>query len=645
MGNGCPSCAGYQVSVTNSLATRFPQVAAELDPDRNDGLTADQIVAGSNRKLWWRCTAGPDHTWLTTVSSRTRGGTGCPACSGNQVSVTNSLAARFPQVAAELDSDRNDGLTADQIVAGSNRKLWWRCTAGPDHQWQATANRRTSQGTGCPACAGYQLSVTNSLAARFPQIAAELDMDSNDGLTGDQIVAGSTRKVWWQCIKGDDHRWQTTIDNRTSGGHGCPCCAGRKPSTTNSLAALFPQIAAQLDRERNDGLTGERIVAGSNRKVWWQCPEAADHRWRTTVSNRTGLGHGCPCCAGLQASVTNSLAARFPVIAAQLDPDRNNGLTADQIVAGTHLRVWWRCPIAADHLWQASVVDRTRAGHGCPGCSGRQASVTNSLAARFPAIAAQLDPDRNNGLTADQIVAGSSSMKVWWRCPVADDHRWQATPGSRTGGGNGCPACAGQQASVTNSLASRFPELAAQLDPVLNGEITGHHLVPGSDRKVWWRCIVDVSHAWQATIANRINAGSGCPDCAVTGYKPNLPGFIYLLTRGDSTIQRKLGITNVPKRRLTTHTRNGWTVLEVSPAFDGAEARRVENGFFALLASRGVRQQRADIVDRFDGYTETWAYDHLPIDSLAEVYVLIGWQPKELDPHQIPLPTETNPES
>lgn len=326
-GNGCPSCAGYRVSVTNSLAARFPLVAAQLDRDRNNGLTADEIVAGSNRKLWWCCPVAVDHTWLTTVNSRTSAGTGCPACSGTQVSVTNSLATRFPQVAAQLDPDRNGGLTADRIVAGSNRKYWWCCPVGSDHRWQATASGRTSGGSGCPACAGYQLSVTNSLAAQFPEVAAELDPVGNNGLAADKIVAGSTRTVWWRCLAGSDHRWQSTVDNRTSGGRGCPYCAGRLVSVNNSLAGLFPTVAAQLDPDRNDGLTANQIGAGSNRKVWWRCRVATDHVWRTSVSNRTALGRGCPCCAGIQPSVTNSLAARFPQVATQLDADRNDGLT------------------------------------------------------------------------------------------------------------------------------------------------------------------------------------------------------------------------------------------------------------------------------------------------------------------------------
>ena len=43
------------MSVTNSLETRFPEIAAELDPGLNDGLTADQVTAGTHTRLVWRC--------------------------------------------------------------------------------------------------------------------------------------------------------------------------------------------------------------------------------------------------------------------------------------------------------------------------------------------------------------------------------------------------------------------------------------------------------------------------------------------------------------------------------------------------------------------------------------------------------------
>jgi hypothetical protein len=119
--------------------------------------------------------------------------------------------------------------------------------------------------------------------------------------------------------------------------------------------------------------------------------------------------------------------------------------------------------------------------------------------------------------------------------------------------------------SVTNSLATRFPAVAAQLDPELNDGLTADRIVAASQRKVWRRCAAEPDHIWRATLANRTGAGSGCPSCAISGYKPGLPGFVYLLARRDGQPQRKVGITNVPSERLATHRRNGWQVWELMP--------------------------------------------------------------------------------
>jgi len=81
-----------------------------------------------------------DHRWSETtgrvmVNSSAKGNSGCPACSGAQVSTSNSLAS-YASLAAELDPALNGDLTADQVVAGTSRKLTWRC-ATCDHVWKA----------------------------------------------------------------------------------------------------------------------------------------------------------------------------------------------------------------------------------------------------------------------------------------------------------------------------------------------------------------------------------------------------------------------------------------------------------------------------------------------------------------------------
>ena len=52
---------------------------------------------------------------------------------------------------------------------------------------KAPPRRRAANGAGCPCCNGKKSSITNSLAATFPAIAAELDLDApaTGGLTAD----------------------------------------------------------------------------------------------------------------------------------------------------------------------------------------------------------------------------------------------------------------------------------------------------------------------------------------------------------------------------------------------------------------------------------------------------------------------------
>ena len=119
------------------------------------------------------------------------------------------LSISHPDLATEWHPTKNGDLTPDTVVAGSNKKAWWKCPEGPDHEWEASLDHRTkSKGTGCPCCSGYKVSVTNSLATLYPELAAEWHQTKNGDLTPDTVVAGSHEKFWWKCPKGQDHEWE-----------------------------------------------------------------------------------------------------------------------------------------------------------------------------------------------------------------------------------------------------------------------------------------------------------------------------------------------------------------------------------------------------------------------------------------------------
>ena len=149
-GRGCPYCTNVDVHERDSLFSKFPQLASEWSY-KNNPLTADKVAIQSQKKRWWVCSKNPSHEWEAVVASRTVQGTGCPYCSGRLASSDNNLEALFPEVAAEFHNVKNEK-SASAYKPGSGKKVWWKCSANPEHEWQAVIGSRTKLGTGCPHC-------------------------------------------------------------------------------------------------------------------------------------------------------------------------------------------------------------------------------------------------------------------------------------------------------------------------------------------------------------------------------------------------------------------------------------------------------------------------------------------------------------
>lgn len=348
--------------------------------------------------------------------------------------------------------------------------------------------------------------------ADLPGLLALWHDGLNEVAAAEQAV-GSTHKAWWRCPAGEDHQWEAAVQSVRNavgaGSSGCPYCRGLRASSTNSVAGLMPEAAARWDHERN-GCGPEDVVAGSNKKVGWRCHAGPDHRWDAAPVSRSG----CPFCAGRRVSVTNRLDLLHPDLAAEWHPDLNDGLAPPKVVAGSHLKVWWRCVSDPRHEWKAGVVQRTSRGAGCPYCSGTRATAEHNVAASWPQVAALWHPELNGAVRPADVTPASDRV-CWWKCPVADDHQWQAAAKTvviaAKSGTTGCPACSGRQASVTNSVAAH-PTLSRQWHPTLNLPLLPETTVAGTSRQVWWQCETDPDHVWDATGANRTR-DRGCPWC------------------------------------------------------------------------------------------------------------------------------------
>jgi hypothetical protein len=357
------------------------------------------------------------------------------------------------------------------------------------------------------------LTASKQWIAGYPHLVAEWHPTKNVALYPYQLSHGSNEVVRWKCARGRDHEWLEKAADRVPRngrqGRGCPLCALKRLSVTNTLRARFPKLARQWHPSRNGELRPADVIASDLRQAWWKCPRGTDHEWSETVRHRTRNETPCPFCAGFCLSITNCLATLRPDLAREWHPTKNGKLTPKDVRLHVRTLVWWRCPRGPDHEWRATIKTRVDGGK-CPCCAGRKLSITNCFAAKHPELAAQWHPTRNR-LRPERTFASAKSW-VWWKCPAGPDHEWRTRLVKRVASGTGCPFCVGQAVSTANSLRTREPSVAAEWHPTRNSALSPEGVTVGSRRVVWWRCAR--AHEWEAPVCDRARRGArGCPSC------------------------------------------------------------------------------------------------------------------------------------
>ena len=417
-----------------SLAEVNPELASEWHPTFNGKLTANDVSSGLHKKVWWKCDVANDHEWESTVSHRSNG-SGCPICSNQKTVLSNCLATLNPKLSKEWHPIKNGILTPFQVPNGGNKKVWWKCDKGDDHEWITNIIERVN-GKGCPICSGHKIVLSNCLATLNPKLSKQWHPTKNKKLTPFDVGKNSGRKAWWKCSRGDDHEWITSVNERSKGSD-CPICTGHKIVRSNCLATLNPKLSKQWHPTKNGKLTPFDVSENSSKKVWWKCSKGDDHEWNTSINHLTN-GSECPVCSNQKIVLSNCLATLNPKLSKEWHPIKNGTLTPFQVPNGGNKIVWWKCNKGADHEWESNISSRVR-GNGCSICTGHKTVQSNCLATLNPKLSKQWHPTKNGKLTPFDV-SENSSKKVWWKCSKGDDHEWTSTISNRTRGSK-CPNC------------------------------------------------------------------------------------------------------------------------------------------------------------------------------------------------------------
>ena len=429
---GCPFCLGNRVLLGfNDLVTTHPELADEWDYEKNGDLRPEDITAHSGRRVWWKCsTCG--HEWQASTNNRARGHS-CPACVNRVVIAgVNDLATTHPNLAKEWNYEKNGDLRPEDIIAGSPKKVWWKCEKG--HEWQAVVVSR-KKNANCPICAAHRNTSLSEKAVGYyllkygiaieenkkidrreldifiPSLNIAIEYDGGHYHTSKSRDLAKNKRCRELGIKlirlrepGLPTLHSTSIDisvgdTRNSYVHlnepikevlrivmgpgeydvdlerdyGEIYKRYQKGTVKKSLADMYSELLKEWDYEKNT-VDPKIIPASSHYKAWWKC-STCGHEWQTPVYSRAQGGTGCQLCGYKRMGKMNarlkdaslSLAAKCPVIAKEWNYEKNDDLRPEDVSAKSNMKVWWRCSFCGKE-WQASICNRTRARKMPSGC-------------------------------------------------------------------------------------------------------------------------------------------------------------------------------------------------------------------------------------------------------------------------------------
>lgn len=561
-----------------SLSEMFPGLAAQWDYEQNGDLTPDSISYGSNLKVWWKCPIC-GHSYQKRIGNRTAPSKRkaeskkCPICLGRIIIPGyNSLKARYPEIVEKEWGFKKNTLDPDTISPHYRAKVWWLCPNGHSYN-SLPGNKVHKTGGNCPYCSSQKLCRETSLGIINPELAKEWHPTKNGNLTPFDVFANTNRYIWWLCpICGCE--WKAKCSNRNVGKRGCPHCAkGRSSSVPEQLIfrAIKNVFPDSINRHRIDNdeidvyipslmigfeYDGERFhnidklskdIAKSKRLTSKgitlyrfresNCPELKvknctivsvkyspkyedletklkellinlspkspikDFKFENEINEVKAT---LDCLPYEESFAASEEKKRKDTPIALWDYEANAPLTPEMVKPFSDTIVSWICPINSNHKWK-NTVKSVSLGYGCKRCSKRhQYSTKEWVEAATKA--------HNGKYNYDLVEYVNSHTKINIIC---SKHGIFSQIPTEHLNGKGCPYCAHQKFHPSESLATLYPEIAAQWDYERNAN-TGfapQNIGIDTKRKFYWHCNNGYNHSYLATIAYRVHRNSGCAIC------------------------------------------------------------------------------------------------------------------------------------
>jgi predicted nucleic acid-binding Zn-ribbon protein len=340
-----------------------------------------------------------------------------------------------------------------------------------------------------------------------------IDRAKKVGVEWLEIPTRSKTRTPAKCLE-CGHEWKPIPDNIRSGS-GCPKCALRKPKN------LGGQKVSPEEWENRASKVGVRWKSGTPKSSKAKTPVTClkcDYSWSPLAAN-IAKGSGCPRCAKNSPQPQSIWDERASAV----------GLKWLEPVKGRHSLT----RVVCIHCGTKAIVEAgsVAGGTGCSKCGSKKAQLSRRLDQTV-----WIDRAAIQNLEWKETPSNNSEKKLI-HCRICN-YEWKVIP-STIYSGAGCPVCSG----VVVEACTWEARAAAVNIRWLK--------IPASSRRPTPAQCLNCGLLWRPNPSG-VTSGSGCPDCAETGYKVGQAGLLYLVER-DSTrgrAARKIGITNVSSSKI-----------------------------------------------------------------------------------------------
>lgn len=461
--------------------------------EKNATIDPSSISCNSSKVVWWKCPVSGGE-WKSPIYHVYKMRSESPFVSGRKIKVGfNDLASKMPHVAAMWHPTKNGELTPEMVTVQSKKRVWWLCPESGG-EWENSVQSVCKSNGASPFVSGHRLKPGyNDFFTTHPHVAFMWDFKGNKGIDPHNLKSTSRDSVWWVCPHSGG-RWKMKISTMCRvGGYNSPFVMGDKilPGY-NDLATTHPEVA-HMWHEDSFG-SPRNYTPDSKCEKFWNIGGKRERMRICDVVDKMKM----PCLTAYLEDKENAILNTLfvsdnPEVSHMWHPTKNGDVNASDTPCTSSKMVWWLCPESGGE-WRASVQSVCNNKVKSPFVRGSKAlEGYNDLSTTHPHLVDQWS--KKNGELTPQMFTASSTIKVWWKCPVSGGE-WRAPISSRVEG-KGSPFTDGKKVlQGFNDLETKFPEVAAMWHPTKNGDVSPCDIVAQTNKKYWWK---DGGRVWNSS--------------------------------------------------------------------------------------------------------------------------------------------------